>query len=275
MTSRTPADLTIQPRDVAFGRNETFDRWWLGGDPVATAFYNALSVTFPQGERFFIEAVRHYRDRTSGKLQAQIKAFTQQESVHSREHVAFNRQITDHGYDISAMEERERKLIEIDKRFPPAMQLAATAALEHFTAIMAHAVLANPGHMDGAKSEAARLWRWHAMEEIEHKAVAYDTYISAVKGGPIGRYLLRTWVMFDVTLIFNIEIGLNIRDFFRQDGINKPASWWRLLTYLLVKPGLFRHIAGAYLAYYRPGFHPWQVDDRDLLDAVRQELAAA
>ena len=96
-----------------------------------------------------------------------------------------------------------------------------------------------------------------------------------MKGGQIGRYLLRTWVMFDVTLIFNIEIGLNIRDFFRQDGINKPASWWRLLTYLLVKPGLFRHIAGAYLAYYRPGFHPWQVDDRDLLDAVRQELAAA
>jgi predicted metal-dependent hydrolase len=271
----TPADLTIQPRDVALGRNEIFERWWLGGDPVATAFYNALSVTFPQGERFFIDSVRHYKDRAPEALQAQIKAFTAQESVHSREHIAFNRQITGHGYDISAMEERERKLIELDKRFPPAMQLAATAALEHFTAIMAHAVLADPRHMAGARPEVARLWRWHAMEEIEHKAVAFDTYMAGVKGGPIGRYLLRVWVMFDVTVMFNVEIGLNIRDFFRQDAINKPASWARLLKYLFVTPGLFRNTAAAYLAYYLPGFHPWRIDDRELLGAVRDELAAA
>ncbi len=273
--TRTPDDLEIKPRDVAFGRNETFERWWLGGDPVATAFYNALSVTFPQGERFFIEAVRHYKDKAPAHLQDQIKAFTRQESVHSREHIAFNRQITDHGYDITGMEERERKLIEMDKRFPPAMQLAATAALEHFTAILAHAVLSNPKHLEGAKPEAARLWRWHAMEEIEHKAVAYDTYLTTVKGGPVGRWLLRTWVMFDVTIMFNVEIGLNIRDFFRQDGINNLRSWGRLLKYLWVTPGLFRNTAGAYFAFYLPGFHPWQIDDRDLLGAVREELAAA
>jgi predicted metal-dependent hydrolase len=81
--------------------------------------------------------------------------------------------------------------------------------------------------------------------------------------------------MFDVTVMFNVEIGLNIRDFFRQDAINKPAFWARLLKYLFVTPGLFRNTAAAYLAYYLPGFHPWRIDDRELLGAVRDELAAA
>ena len=122
---------------------------------------------------------------------------------------------------ISRMEERERRLIEMDKRSPHAMQLAATAALEHFTAIMAHALLSDPRHLEGASPEAARLWRWHAMEEIEHKAVAFDTFVATVKGGPVGRYLLRCLVMLMATFTFNIEIGWNIADFFHQDRINR------------------------------------------------------
>ncbi|HEX6859557.1 MAG TPA: metal-dependent hydrolase [Caulobacteraceae bacterium] len=273
--TRTPDDLTIQPRQPEFGRNERFARWWLGGDPIGTAFYNALSVTFPQGERFFIDSVRHYRDRAPARLKEQIAAFTAQESMHSREHIAFNRQVTDNGYDISGMEAREARLIEMDKRAPHAVQLAATAALEHFTAILAHALLSNPRHLAGASPEAARLWRWHAMEEIEHKAVAFDTFITTVRGGPVGRYLLRCLIMLTATVTFNIEIGWNIADFFRQDGLNRPKSWLKLLRFLYVSPGLMRGVLGAYLSYYRPGFHPWQVDDRHLLAGVQAELGAA
>ncbi|HEX6866088.1 MAG TPA: metal-dependent hydrolase, partial [Caulobacteraceae bacterium] len=199
MTSKTPADLEIHPRNIEFGREEARPRWWLNGDPVATIVYNALSVTFPQGERFFIDAVRRYRDKAAGTLQAQIDAFTRQEAVHSREHVAFNKQVTDAGYDISRAEARLRWRLNISRKTPPAVQLAATAALEHFTAILAHAVLSDPRHFEGASDEARKMWHWHAMEEIEHKAVAFDTYLTCVKGGPLGRYLLRVWVMFVAT----------------------------------------------------------------------------
>src|SRR5689334_6402093 len=89
----TPADLTITPRDLRLDRHASNARWWHGGDPVATAYFNALSASFPQGETFFIDAVRRFRDRADGKLQEQIDAFIQQEAAHTREHVAFNRLI--------------------------------------------------------------------------------------------------------------------------------------------------------------------------------------
>ncbi len=84
----TPSDLTIAPRDRKFVRGRKPARWWNGGDPVATALYNALSATFPEGEAFFVESVRGYRDGAPPRLAQEIKAFTTQEAIHSREHAA-------------------------------------------------------------------------------------------------------------------------------------------------------------------------------------------
>ena len=102
----TPSDLTITPRDRRFGRGAATTRWWMGGDPVATALYNALSATFPKGEAFFVESVRAFRDDAPPKLAAEIRAFTTQEVMHSREHVAFNRRAHDAGYDLEPLEKR-------------------------------------------------------------------------------------------------------------------------------------------------------------------------
>src|SRR6478752_1947654 len=87
----TPADLTITPRDRRFARSNKPGRWWNGADPVATALYNALSATFPKGEAFFVESVRAFREGAPEKLAQEIRAFTTQEVMHSREHVAFNK----------------------------------------------------------------------------------------------------------------------------------------------------------------------------------------
>ncbi len=88
-----PADLEIKPRNVEFGRGVNYERWWCGGDPVVTAFFNALSLTFPQGESFFVNSVRRYLPELSEPLRGQVEEFAQQEAYHSREHMAFNRQV--------------------------------------------------------------------------------------------------------------------------------------------------------------------------------------
>src|SRR5437868_3838962 len=103
-TATTPTDLSINPRNLGVDYDAATPRWWHGGDPVATAFYNALSATFPQGETFFIETVRRYRNQADPRLQEQIDAFVQQEAMHTREHVAFNRLIKNGGYDMTAMD---------------------------------------------------------------------------------------------------------------------------------------------------------------------------
>jgi len=272
---QTPSGLAIHPRDIAFGRGAAATRWWMGGDPVATAFYNALSASFPQGERFFIDAVRRFRDAAGPELQEQIKAFTTQESIHSREHVFFNQQAERAGYDLTKINKVIQARMEFGRSLPPLYQLAATMALEHFTAVLAHAVLTDPRHLEKAPPDIQLMWRWHAIEEVEHKAVAFDTWMAARKDSwRIARWFARVRAMSMATIIFIEFILRGSALFFAQDNINNAASWWRLFTYLFATPGLFRQAMGAYFAFYLPGFHPWHVDDRQLVASVDKELRA-
>jgi len=262
----TPAELSITPRDRRFGRDAATPRLWHGGRVEATAIYNALSTTFPKGEAFFVESVRAFRDGAPPKLADEIKAFTTQEAIHSREHDAFNKRAAESGYDLSKLEERVEQRLAITKGRPPVVSLAATMALEHFTAILAHQLLANPRHLEGADKETADLWRWHALEEIEHKGVAYDTWLNATDHWPRSkRWKLKARVMLLVTRNFLIDRTGGALELMRQDGVTGFHAWRLLLTYLWIRPGMFRKIAGAWLKFFHPGFHPWNEDDRALI----------
>jgi predicted metal-dependent hydrolase len=262
----TPTDLTITPRDRRFGRTRASERHWLNGDPIATAFFNALSITFPRGEAFFIESVRAFRDGVPDRLAGEIAAFVQQEVVHSREHLAFNRQVTGHGYDVSRLDADVTMVLDLAHQRPPILRLAATMALEHFTAILAHELLRDPRHLQGADPEIAALWRWHAVEEIEHKGVAHDTWVYATRDWPrLRRWWVKALMMLIVTKHFLHHRARGMMDLLRQDGVTGFAAWGGLLRYALVRPGILRRVAWLWLGYFRPGFHPWAVDDRALL----------
>lgn len=271
----TPADLQIPVRNLQFHRDGVRpQRWWLADNPVATAFFNALSCTFPAGEKFFIESVRHFRGDVSGPLRDQIAAFMAQESVHSREHAAFNKRASDAGYQVDALENRTRKVLDFARKRSPYRQLAATCALEHFTAILAHQLLKHDSRdLDGAPQDTVRLWSWHAMEEIEHKAVAFDTF-TTVTGHMtrLHRYLLRSLVMVLATTILVSTMTANMRDLYREDGLKGWRIWGRTLAYLFGKPGIVRRILPDYLRYFKPGFHPWEHDDRALLEKTLAKL---
>jgi len=270
-TLPTPADLSITPRDRRFGRDAATPRLWHGGRVEATAIYNALSATFPIGEAYFVESVRKFREGAPPKLAEEIKGFTTQEAIHSREHDAFNKRAADAGYDLSKLEQRVSERLAITKDRPPIVNVAATMALEHFTAILAHQLLANPRHLEGAEAETADLWRWHAVEEIEHKGVAYDTWLYATRDWPrFKRWKVKAKVMLLVTRNFLVDRTAGSLELMRQDGVTGLKAWSLLLTYLWVRPGMFRKIAGAWLSYFLPAFHPWNVDDRHLLGAYAQ-----
>ena len=267
-TAPTPIDLTITPRDRKFERAALAERLWHAGRVEATAVYNALSTIFPVGEAFFVESVRAFREGAPAKLAEEIKGFTTQEAIHSREHDAFNRRAAAAGYDLSKLEERVKYRLSITKQKPPIVSLAATMALEHFTAILAHQLLANPRHLARADKDAADLWRWHACEEIEHKGVAYDTWLHATRHWSRSkRWKVKAKVMLYVTRNFLVDRTTGALELMRQDGVTGLRAWARLLWYLWVRPGMFRKIAGAWFKFFLPGFHPWNEDDRHLLRA--------
>jgi len=272
----TPTDLTITPRDRRFGRDRVTARHWLNGDPIATAFFNALSITFPRGEAYFIESVRAFRDGVPDRLAGEIAAFIRQEIVHSREHLAFNRQVTDHGYDVSRLDADVTMMLDLAKQRPPIASLAATMALEHFTAILAHELLRDPRYLEGADREVAALWRWHAIEEIEHKGVAHDTWVHATRDwSRFKRWWVKTAMMIVVTKHFLHHRARGMMDLLAQDGITRRRAWGGLLRYALVQPGILRRVAGPWVRYFLPGFHPWQVDDRTLIAVADSPYADA
>lgn len=272
----TPDDLAIVVRDLRFGRQQKPGRWWLGGNPVATAWHNALSATFPRGETMFIEAVKAHRDGVPPKLEAEIRAFVKQEINHTREHIAFNKASVEAGYRLDKIDRRLEENLALTKDRPVIVNLAVTIALEHYTAMMAHDFLANPRHFAGAEPETAAMWRWHAMEEIEHKGVAYDTYQFATRNWPRAKqWRLRSIMMLIVTRNFIANRWKDTLDLLAQDGITGPRVKLRLAWYLLGTPGILRRIFPAWCAYFLPGFHPWNHDDRALIGKTASEFPDA
>jgi predicted metal-dependent hydrolase len=272
--SVTPVDLTITPRDRRFARERKPGRWWHGGDPFATAFYNALSATFPKGEAFFVESVRQFREGAPDKLAEEIKGFTTQEAIHSREHAAFNKAAIEGGYDLKPLEDQVQRRLDFIRSKPPIASLASTMALEHFTAIFAHQLLADPRHLADAEPEARAMWQWHAIEEIEHKGVAYDTWLHATRDWPRGkRWKVKANVMLLATRNFTIDRTRGALELLRQDGISGVGAWFGLLKFMWVSPGMMRKIFSAWAAFFMPGFHPWNEDDRHLVRKFEAEAA--
>lgn len=270
----------IVPRNLHFQlanspHDETAQRpYWYAGKPGITAFFDGLSIMFPPGERFFIRTVKNFQDQvTDPGLKRDIAAFTAQEHLHTREHVDYNTRLERLGFPAKDLEDKLAKRIAwAEATFPKKRQLAITCALEHFTAILAHQMLSDPDAFEASDTTYKQLWFWHAYEETEHKAVAFDV-LKSVSGGLAG-YLLRIRAMLFATMIFNIRIARHSFSLLKAKKNHTSWTAWKdLFGFLFIKPGLLRRAAGSYFAYFKPGFHPWQIDDRHLLERYRQEFA--
>ncbi|WP_330848749.1 metal-dependent hydrolase [Aurantiacibacter sp. MUD11] len=263
----------LHARDRRFGRNVQRKK---GKDPVAAAWFLALSASFPRGEAMFIEAVKAHRDGTPERLAGEIREFIKQEVNHTREHIAFNRAAVEAGYDVTNVERRVNALADEALDAPRIVTLAITIALEHFTAIIAHLFLTDPDSIVSDGIGDPELWRWHAAEEIEHKGVAFDTWNHATRDWTDRkRYMVRTLVMLKTTARFLRNRVRDSLELMEQDGITGLSARWKLFAYLLGKPGMLRRIFPAWLSYFRPGFHPWDHDDRELIQLHDSAYAAA
>ncbi len=250
----------IVPREkLDFGLDGDIPKYWFGGDAFKSRYFDALSTIFPEGERFFIECVRDYRHMaTDPQLQQEIKDFIRQEGQHGIVHNQYNQRLKAQGIDVDSLEDTERRIFTFLRKYLPKKQtLAETAAAEHLTAIMAHSFFERREVLEDADPRMRAMYAWHAMEEIEHKAVAFDVMQKIAKVS----YLRRVFALMVVTLGFNIHSLLVTRYMLKTDGFGPLARarmWAKGLWWLYKPGGLFMSIFGHYIQYYKPGFHPWQ-----------------
>ena len=273
-TIEPPSAIRDMPaRDLRFCEKAVAERWYMGGQPVPSGFLSALSATFPLGEKFFIDSVRRFSGKVHGKLAEDIRAFVVQEAFHTREHLAFNKLVGDTGYSTTAMTERTRDVLRPFRSESALRQLGITMALEHFTALFAHEVLTRKCRLASAPDHVRALWRWHAMEEIEHKAVAFDTFVAAtIHWSSTRRYAFRCRMMVEATRVLLLVVARNMNDLFVQDRLPRLATWLTAMRYFFGVNGVLTSMAPAYLAWFSPGFHPWDINDHALVDQVAQEL---
>ncbi len=259
-------DLVV--RRLLIDLETPFARHWCGGDAFRTALFNALSMSFPVGEQFFIDAVRNGHKALPTDQQEQFRAgvqgFVGQEATHRRIHALFNAQLEKQGLvnDWAPRAQRRLKLLEgIDPRH----WLAITAANEHFTAILAEWLLRNHDMLDGSEPRLKTMWLWHSAEESEHKSTAFDLY-QALGGDHAWRVI---WFR-RVTLIF---LGDTLRQTLanlKRDGtLWQWRTWTSAASYLFGKRGLIRRNYKPWRAYLRRDFHPDQQDS----DLSRRWLA--
>jgi uncharacterized protein len=259
-------------RDLHFALLPQRIQDWHGQGMHVSYFFNAMSLFFPDGERFFIDSVRHYRTQISDPvLKEQVRGFIGQEAMHGREHEAYNQALAQRGMPVGAYLKFINMRLNVMRRYTSARwQLAVTIALEHLTAILAGAVLRDSRLMANSEPRFAAIWRWHAMEETEHKAVAFDVY-RRVAGGGVMAYLLRCLALILSSSLFMLfSSSMQIGMLRREGRLFDLRGWGRLMNYLWGRPGLLRGIVFEWLDFFRPGFHPWHHDNRNDLKTLNQ-----
>ncbi len=252
-------DLVV--RRLLIDLERDIPRRWCGGDAFRTALFNALSMSFPLGEQFFIDSLRagvkQLPEAQRERFAKEVQGFIGQEATHRRIHGLFNGHLAKQGYANTwekRIEQRTPIFDEVDARH----LVAATAATEHFTAILAEWMLRNTWALDDAEPRLRTMWMWHASEESEHRSTAFDVYVALG-----GNHEWRVKWFKRVTLLFLTDVTRQtLRNLWHDGALFSVKTWRSAVSHLFGRRGLVRQTYTPWKAYLKRDFHPRQQDDR-------------
>lgn len=269
-TTAIPArDITV--RRPGIEHDGPMPKHFVAGDPMRSHIAAMLSAVFPEGEDFFVRSVRAYRDRIDDpELARQVKGFIGQEAIHGREHRDFNDHLSTLGYPTKTVDRAVKNgLALLAKVSPKTHQLAVTAALEHYTATLAETILRDDeARAEFVSDEARALFTWHALEETEHKSVAFDVFQQVC-----GKHRVRVGTMWSVHAGFLLAMTAAVTLSVAMD----PKAWPKLpksLWNLRSHPFFQKPLVERLLDYNRRDFHPDDHDTVELLDEWRRRYDA-
>jgi len=285
ITNRAGASFPVRRMNFNF---ENVPEYWMNGSAGLTHFMTALSALFPAGEQFFIDSVRAVRYHPAIKdneiLQKEISAFIGQEAMHTQEHVGFNASAQKYGHDVASLEKQTDNVIQGFRKtaailFKPIgvtqemIDLMGTTALEHFTATIASQLLINRHIQELMTDETmSTMWYWHAIEENEHKAVAYDVF-EGVFGTGVKAYLARCGSLIAaMATLFVVQSYFVLRLLKQDNQLNLKALKDIYIYGYSPSKGIITGMGREMLAYFKLGFHPNHLDTVSLLANWKAKL---
>lgn len=267
----------VEARDLHFDMSPAnVQRHWFNGDPWTTHWMNAILAAVPDGERWVMNSARRQIDRLKDpSVVKEARAFIRQERIHAREHDHMNQACVTHGVPIDKCEAVFKVIREtLQHRLSNNMQSSVAAAFEHFTAIISSVMLDHPELFNATNSELRAMLYWHFVEETEHKGASYDVFVDASGGGLRG-YLLRTSGMVMATIVgLPILVGNHAYLLYKDRQLTNARSAMHMSKLLFLSPGIMTKTLAGFFPYFRPGFHPWDDDNRDLIHVWKKEYRA-
>lgn len=254
---------TLIKRDINIDFSGCVFKNWLKSSMIASHFFNALSLFFPSGEKFFVHSVRNYKNRlTDDRMIEAVSGFFAQEATHSREHRQYVSAMKLQGYDVEKFD--TRMFSAPLEKISPIRRLAMTVAMEHFTASLSHSLIRS-GFVTG-DIPLCQMWHWHALEELEHKSVAFNVF-RHVCGRGSAAYFIRTINSLFTTMNFLSRLTLNHIKLIQIDSHYSLLRCCLLsLWFAWGSPGILRMLIPDFFRYFNPAFHPDNRDDTPLLE---------
>lgn len=273
------ANLDIVARKPPVGPFDELPEYWADGHKGLTIGQNIFSLVIPEGEMFFVRSVMRVKHKINDpQLLEDITNFAKQEAYHAKAHIQLNESLRKHGYDVDAYTKSTKFMFNFIEKFLPAkFGLGVTSFLEHITAMGAESAHRYPELQEDWPKEAREIWDWHAIEEMEHKSVAFDV-LTEIGGGYFTRIFSAIgfiWIGMMMILCWDIPFYL-YRKHIRKDSL--PGSTPSSVTIKQLNkrhPGVMkrmnRFMAAYFWDYFKPGFHPWQKDHEGYIRAWREK----
>jgi predicted metal-dependent hydrolase len=261
MSLQRPEGVKVTYRRMKFDFESGFERYWHSGSPFKSLFWTQLSTAFDPGEKFFIDSARALKDKVNDPaLLAELAEFCRQEGHHTAQHIKFDRVNESLGVDVARCRRRFTAILDRARtKLDPMEMLAATCALEHFTACFADQYFSSPWLSEGADPRVAALWAWHAAEEGEHRATCFDIYQQLG-----GEYRQRVLILIGAWAAILFAALVNTAELLHDDGKLWSLDTLKGLRYLFGRRGLITSLGPAFLGYFRRDFHPWKGADGTL-----------
>ena len=185
------------------------------------------------------------------------RAFIAQEAIHSREHACLNAHLDRSHYPVDWIEGSVRRRLAFLRKLGPMRMLGVTIALEHFTAMLADLFDSDPQLWAGTPEEILRMWRWHAMEETEHKAVAFDVFQQATREwSTLRRHLFRAHIMALTSIHFTLDVIRFAAALLEADGTGRWRARWRVVAVPVRRAGDFPQTRAPLSRLVSPGVPP-------------------
>ena len=257
--NKMPSGIVVRKIETDFSSTP---RHWFGNNPYLSHFVNSLSLVFPEGERMFVRSVKHFQKLVKEpELRRDVAAFIGQEMMHGDTHEAFNAWVAEDVMDvrdlIARTDDRIRKSANFLLEKSPKSALAFTVALEHLTSIIANSYLSKPYLVEKMHPSVAPVLVWHAIEEIEHKSVAFDVYVAA--GGSYFRRVL--WLLLAAVALQIAVAQLMLSLLWRDKQLTKFKAGFEFITMMYGRRGLVTTLLPSFFRAFLPSFHPSQIDE--------------